>query len=101
MSDDDDFDSLEEYIREKMKEPTEITAEDLSPPVCMYCGKELVEDAQIVVWDIPERDNKETVWRYRYCSEEHKKADMRAPPDERSQYGEAERLTPDEREKLH
>lgn len=101
MTDDaDDYESLEEYIREQMQDPTTISAEDLSPPVCMHCGEELVGDATVVSWDVPEMNNEETVWRYRYCSEAHKRADMRAAPGNRSQHGEPERLTPADREAL-
>lgn len=91
-------DDVEDYIREKMAEPTEITAEDLSPPVCAQCGDEL--DGPPVIWDIPEHENKSVVWRYRLCSESCKDTAMRTGGDDQMPYADPERLTPDEREAL-
>lgn len=90
---------LEEYIREQMEGPTEITADDLAPPVCVWCGDELV--GEIVTWDIPEHENESVVYRYRFCSEECKRADERAiiNGDEMHPHGQPEVLTEDEREK--
>lgn len=93
-------DDLAEYIREKMQEPTTISEEDLSPPVCAQCGRELTGDVEVVLWDIPERDNKDVVWRYRFCSEDCKDEAIHSGPDERMPHGDGERLTAEEREQL-
>lgn len=93
-------DDLEEYIRKKMQEPTTISEEDLSPPVCAQCGRELTSGVEVVIWDIKEMNNTDVVWRYRFCSKDCKDGAMHSGPDEQMPYGEGERLTPEDREQL-
>lgn len=93
---------VEEYLREQLAGPTEIDAEDLSPPVCAWCGGELVGDVEVLIWDIPVHENEEVVYRYRYCSEECRKTDRNTAlrGGEPHPNGEPERLDQEERELL-
>lgn len=68
----------EKALRERLEGPTTLDAEDLAPPVCTWCGDELTGDIEIVVWDIPELNNEQLVYRYRYCSEDCRDADKEA-----------------------
>lgn len=90
-------DDIEEHIREKMDEPTDITAADLAPPVCVWCGEELAPDDEVVVWDIPEYKNESVIWRYRFCSEECKSDDQNAivSGEEMHPHGRGERIDPE------
>lgn len=92
-------DDVVEHIREQMEGPTQITADDLAPPVCVWCGDELT--GGIVTWDIPEQGNESVVHRYRYCSQECRDADERAiiEDEEMHPHGQPEVLTAEDREK--
>lgn len=91
---------VEERIRDAMSEPTEITAEDLSPPVCCWCGEELIGDVQVVTWEMPEQGNEDIIYRYRYCSKHCLKSDKEALMGDEAAHphGEPLRLHKDEKD---
>jgi hypothetical protein len=91
---------VEEYIREQAEQPTEITADDLEPPECVWCGDVIGQSGDAVVWDIPIQGDGELVERYLYCSESCKDSDREAAMlgEEMHPHGQSETLTPEERE---
>lgn len=94
---------LEEHIREELQKPTTIDGDDLSPLVCTWCGDGLGHDVEVVVWDIPEIDNKSVVYRYRYCSDACRRSDREAVmrgAEDMHRYGDPERLSAEDREVL-
>lgn len=88
---------VQQHIEEMLENPTEITAEDLEPPVCQRCDKWLVGDMDIFTWDVPSEDE-ELIYRHRYCSDECREEDKEAVMlvDDPHPYGEAEVIDPDE-----
>ncbi len=85
------------HIAEALSTPTEITAEDLSPPVCRWCGDVLGPEDDIVVWEKPIRGDDDRIVRERYCSEECKQEHRRAIIDDQEfeLHGEPERINTD------
>lgn len=91
MNDDiEDYDSIEEYIREQMEDGIEVTAEDFEGRDCAHCGETIpfteFPDG-VVTWDVPVHDPDEPepepyYARYYYCSEECKRANARIAKSE-------------------
>jgi hypothetical protein len=80
-NDQDDYDSIEQYIADAMADGYTIEADDFEGRECACCG-EIIPFTDwpnnVVQWDIGERDmesNEDTNYFYRYyfCSEDCKK----------------------------
>jgi len=93
-------DDIEEYIRDKLENGIEVTADDFEGRPCFYCG-EIIPFAEVqqnpdavVTWDVQVMGEPDTYHRDYFCSSECKSNAMTDPDYLRdgSEYGDSDVL---------